>query len=72
MAAITITQRKAYPFSDPILDATVMLPGPRTTEAIIKPGPIDLDILLIFHDILNDYAAVNVTRSCPAQGMWSG
>jgi len=42
MAANIITQRKEKPCSEPILDATVMLPGPKTTEAIIKPGPNDL------------------------------
>jgi hypothetical protein len=39
MAAKTMTHRKAYPCSEPIRDATVILPGPKTTEAMIKPGP---------------------------------
>jgi hypothetical protein len=46
--ASTITQRNEYPYSEPILEATVMLPGPNTTDAIISPGPIDLKIFLIF------------------------
>src|SRR5690554_3792823 len=36
-----ITHKKAYPCSDPIREDTVILPGPNTTEAMIKPGPID-------------------------------
>ena len=40
-AAKTITQRKEFPCSEPILEATVILPGPKTTEAMIKPGPND-------------------------------
>jgi hypothetical protein len=46
--AIAITQRKAYPYSEPILEATVMLPGPNTVAAMIKPGPADLKKALIF------------------------
>jgi hypothetical protein len=46
--AMTITQRKAYPYSEPILEATVMLPGPSTVAAMINPGPRDLKRVLIF------------------------
>jgi hypothetical protein len=42
MVASKMTHRNAYPYSDPILEATVMLPGPKTTDAMMNPGPTDL------------------------------
>ena len=39
IAARTTTQIKIYPYWEPILEDTAILPGPRTTDAVINPGP---------------------------------
>jgi hypothetical protein len=51
---MTITHRKAYPYSEPILEATVMLPGPNTVAAMIKPGPRDLKRALISGNLFTE------------------
>ena len=38
-AAIPITHKKAFPYPAPSFEITVRLPGPKTSAAVINPGP---------------------------------
>jgi hypothetical protein len=49
-------QSREYPYPAPNLEVTVRLPGPNTSAAVIKPGPIFLKNLafLLKNDTILD------------------